>query len=62
MDLLGDIMSSMDKNKRPGLSSADKLIKKQNEAMKETVEKEKIFINKYKLKIQVDQSLNVFSS
>lgn len=26
MDLLGDILSSMDKNKRPGLSKADKVL------------------------------------
>lgn len=26
MDLLGDILSSMDKNKRPGLSKPDKMI------------------------------------
>lgn len=52
MDLLGDILSSMDKNKRPGLSSADKLIQKQNEALKKTAEKEKVIINNYKEKIQ----------
>lgn len=45
MDLLGDILSSMDKNKRPGMSSADKLIQKHNEQMKRTAEKEKIIIN-----------------
>jgi hypothetical protein len=45
MDLLGDILSSMDKNKRPGMSSADKLIQKQHEQMKKTLEKEKVIIN-----------------
>lgn len=52
MDLLGDILSSMDKNKRPGLSSADKAIQKQNEALKKTVEQEKNMINNFKIKIQ----------
>lgn len=52
MDLLGDILSSMDKNKRPGLSSADKMIQKQNEAIKKTVEKEKAMINNFKVKTQ----------
>jgi hypothetical protein len=52
MDLLGDILSSMDKNKRPGLSSADKMIQKQNEALKMTVEKEKSIINSFKVKTQ----------
>lgn len=52
MDLLGDILSSMDKNKRPGLSSADKMIQKQNEAIKKTVEKEKNLIKSFKSKTQ----------
>lgn len=53
MDLLDDIMSSMDKNKRPGLiNSADKFIQKQNEQLRKTAEKEKLIINNYKAKIQ----------
>lgn len=52
MDLLDDILSSMDKNKRPGLSSADKVLQKQHEHMRKTAEKEKMIINNYKLKIQ----------
>lgn len=52
MDLLDDIMSSMDKNKRPGLSSADKMLQKQHEQLRKTAEKEKLIINNYKVKIQ----------
>lgn len=52
MDLLDDILSSMDKNKRPGLSTADKFLQKQHEHMRKTAEKEKMIINNYKIKIQ----------
>ncbi|XP_070496193.1 sperm-associated antigen 7 homolog [Chironomus tepperi] len=52
MDLLGDILSSMDKNKRPGLSKPDKMIQKHNEEIRKTAEKERMMINNYKLKIQ----------
>ncbi|KAG5681135.1 hypothetical protein PVAND_010595 [Polypedilum vanderplanki] len=52
MDLLGDILDSMDKNVRPGLSKADKILKKQHEEMRKTAEKERVIINNYKVKIQ----------
>ena len=56
MDILDDILDAMDKNKRPRMSSADKVIMKQNEALKKTAQKERTIINNFKVKIQKDLS------
>jgi len=52
MDLLDDILNSMDKNKRPALSQPDIALKKRHQEHQKIAEKERQIINNFKVKIQ----------
>ncbi|CRL02211.1 CLUMA_CG015412, isoform A [Clunio marinus] len=52
MDLLDDILSSMDKNQRPALSQPDKVIQKRYQEQQKVAEKERQIINNFTVKIQ----------